>query len=131
VSCGVLIYNSENTSVPFAPDPISLGGAGGRLLLSYLDVLPGAPYEDYNTMSIFQDRNVTETVTLNGSTAASEVGGIVYVPSGHVQVNGSASTFTLDQVVADTFTVNGNGGTVRILKRVGFDALLAAAGLVD
>lgn len=131
VACGVLIYNSQDTSVPFASDPISLGGLGGRLLLSFLDVPPGDPYATYNTMSIFQDRNVTETVTFNGSTAASEVGGIVYVPSGHVQINGSSSTFTLDQIIADTFTVNGNSGTVKILKRVGVDALITAAGLVD
>lgn len=132
VACGVLIYSSQDTSVPFASGPISLGGNGGRLLLSYLDVLPGDPYADYNTMSIFQDRNVTQTVTFNGSSAvATEVSGIVYVPSGHLQVNGSSSTFTLDQVIADTFTVNGSGGTFKILKRVGLDALITAAGLVD
>ena len=130
-SCGVLIYNSEDTSVPFAPGPISLGGLGGRLLISYLDMLPGDPYAIYNTMSIFQDRNVTLTVTFNGSTADSEVSGIVYVPEGHLQINGASSNFTLDQVIADSFTINGNGGTVQILKRVGVDALLTAAGLVD
>jgi hypothetical protein len=132
VACGVLIYNSQDTTVPFAPDSISLGGAGGRLLLSYLDVPPTDPYVAYNKISIFQDRDVTATVTFNGSSAvASEVGGVVYVPSGHLQINGSASTFTLDQVIADTFTVNGSGGTVRILKRVGFDGELEAAGLVE
>jgi hypothetical protein len=131
-SCGVLIYNSEDTALGFASDPISLGGGGGRLLLSYLDMLPGDPYVSYNTMSIFQDRNVTETVTFNGSSAvASEVSGIVYVPSGSLIINGSASTFTLDQVIADTFTVNGNGGTIKIMKRVGVEGLLQAAGLVD
>jgi len=132
VACGVLIYNSEDTSVPFAPGPISLGGGGGRLLISYLDVPPGDPYEDYNTMSIFQDRNVTKTVTFNGSSAvATEVGGIVYIPSGHIQVNGSSSVFILDQVIADTFKVDGSEGTIKILKRVGIDALITAAGLVD
>jgi hypothetical protein len=130
-SCGVLIYNSESTSVPFASGPISLGGNGGKLLLSYLDVPPADPYAEYNTMSIFQDRNVDDDVTFNGSTADGEVGGIVYVPAGHVQVNGSTSGFTLDQIIADTFTVNGNVGTIKILKRVGVDALITAAGLVD
>jgi Putative Flp pilus-assembly TadE/G-like len=131
-ACGVLIYNSEDTTVPFASGPISLGGNGGRLLISWLDVPPTDPYYSYYTMSIFQDRNVTETVTFNGSSAvASEVGGIVYVPSGALIINGSASTFTLDQVIADTFTVNGNGGTIKILKRVGVEGLLQAAGLVD
>jgi hypothetical protein len=131
-SCGVLIYNSQDSTVPFAPGPISLGGSGGYLLLSYLDLLPTDPYSEYNTMSIFQDRAVTATITFNGSSAvASEVSGVVYVPSGHLQINGSASTFTLDQVIADTFTVNGNGGTVKVLKRVGFDILFQAAGLVD
>jgi hypothetical protein len=82
-------------------------------------------------MSIFQDRTVTQTVTLNGASAATEVEGIVYVPKGAVVVNGSNSDFTLDQIIADTFKVNGSTGTIHVLKRVGIDANITAAGLVD
>ena len=128
---GVLIYNSQLSSVPIAPGPVSLGSGGGRLILKMLNLPTSDPNHIYNDMSIWQDRDVTETVTFNGSSAASEVEGIVYVPSGHLVINGSSSTFTLDQVIADTFKINGNGGTIEILKRVGIDAIITAAGLVD
>jgi hypothetical protein len=128
---GVLIYNSELPAVPLPGGDISLGGNGGFLLLKKLDLPDLDPNHIYDDLTIFQDVNVTATVTFNGSDADSEVEGIVYVPSGHVQVNGSSSTFILDQVIADTFKINGNGGTIQILKRVGVDALITAAGLVD
>jgi hypothetical protein len=92
---------------------------------------PPDDVEDYNNMSIFQDRTVTSTVVFNGSNADGEVAGIVYVPSGHVQINGSSSEFTVDQIIADTFKVNGSTGTIHVLKRVGIDAQITAAGLVD
>lgn len=129
---GVLVYNS--TLPTSAGGPIDIGGGGGVLLLkAFFDPVstPPDPNEAYNNMSIFQDRTVTTTVVLNGSTADSEVAGIIYVPEGDVQVNGSNSTFILDQIIADEFKVNGSGGTIKILKRVGVDAIVIAAGLVD
>lgn len=130
-ACGVLIFNSESTTIPIASGPISLGGAGGRLLLSWFDVPETDPYYEFSTMSIYQDRDVEQPVTFNGSSADSEVGGVVYVPGGSVTINGSDSDFVLDQIIADQITVNGNVGTIDILKRVGFDAIIQAAGLVD
>ena len=92
---------------------------------------PPDQVEDYNNMSIFQDRTVTSTVVFNGSNADGEVAGIVYVPEGHVQINGSSSEFYVDQILADSFKVNGSTGTLHVLKRVGVDAHIIAAGLVD
>ena len=129
---GVMIYNSKLPTK--AGGPIDIGGGGGILLLkAFFDPVsdPPDPIEDYNNMSIFQDRTVTSTVVLNGSNADGEVAGIIYVPGAHVQINGSSSEFIVDQVIADTFKVDGNGGTIRILKRVGRDAVITAAGLVD
>jgi hypothetical protein len=129
---GVLIYNSK---LPTSPGgAVSLGGGGGTLLLKAFtvpDTNPPNPLEIYDPMSIFQDRTLTTDVTLNGSTAYGEVAGIIYVPGAHVQINGSSSEFVVDQVIADTFTINGSGGTIKILKRVGVDAIIIAAGLVD
>jgi len=129
---GVLLYN---TTLPTsAAGPITLGGGGGQLLMKAFvapATTPVDPREIFDNMSIFQDRTVTLRVTLNGSTADAEVAGIVYVPGGEAMVNGSASQFTLDQVIADTFKVNGSTGTIHVLKRVGVDAVITAAGLVD
>ena len=129
---GVLIFNSKLPTA--AGGPIDIGGGGGVLFLkAFFDPVSDPPddVEDYNNMSIYQDRTVTSTVVFNGSNADAEVAGVVYVPSGHVQINGSSSEFTLDQVIADTFTINGSTGTIHILKRVGIDAQITAAGLVD
>ena len=129
---GVMLYNS---SLPTsAAGPITLGGGSGILLIkAFFDPVsdPPDPNEVYNNMSIFQDRAVTQTVTLNGSNADAEVAGIVYVPAGAVVINGSSSEFVTDQILADTFKINGSTGTIKVLKRVGVDATITAAGLVD
>jgi hypothetical protein len=124
---GVLIYNSSLAASPAGP--IKLDGNGIMLNLQ--------PYDyPFGTTSIklviFQDRAVNATLTLNGSnSAAGMVRGIVYVPAGQVKVNGSNSTFTMDQVIADTFLVNGSGGTVNVLRETGIDAQISAVGLVE
>jgi hypothetical protein len=129
---GVMIYNSKLPTK--AGGPISLGGGGGLLLLKpFFDPVSDPPdqVEDYNNMSIFQDRTVATPITLNGSDADGEVAGIIYAPEAEVTINGSSSEFIVDQVIANEFKINGNGGTIKILKRVGVDAHVTAAGLVD
>lgn len=127
---GVLIYN---TSLPNEPaGPISLGGSGVQLHLQPYQY----PFGDSTIdLVIFQDRNVSLTgddVTLNGSSSqAAAVRGIVYVPAGDVKVNGSDSVFTMDQVIANTFKINGSGGTINVLRETGVDAEISAVGLVE
>ena len=124
---GILIYNSKLPNS--AAGPITLGGGGATLSLQPYDY----PFGDTTIdLVIFQDRTVTLTVTLNGSDSeASDVRGIVYVPAGQVKVNGANSVFTLDQVIADTFLINGSGGTVNVLRETGVDAVISAVGLVE
>ena len=124
---GVLIYNTKLPNS--AAGTISLGGSGATLSLQPHDY----PFGDTTVpLVIFQDRDVSLTVTLNGSSAqAAEVRGIVYVPGGQVKVNGSNSVFTMDQVIADTFLVNGSGGTIKVLRENGVDAEISAVGLVE
>jgi hypothetical protein len=124
---GILIYN---TTLPdSAAGPITLGGGGAALKLQPYDYLFG---DTTIELVIFQDRTVTLTVTLNGSDSqAAEVRGIVYVPEGQVKVNGSNSVFTMDQVIADTFLIDGSGGTVNVLRETGVDAEISAVGLVE
>lgn len=127
---GILLYNSQLPNEPAGP--ISLGGGGAALSLQPYDYPFGTTTIE---LVIFQDRTVSLTgddVTLNGSTAqAAEVRGIVYVPGGDVKVNGSDSVFSMDQVIASTFKINGSGGTVNVLRETGVDAEISAVGLVD
>lgn len=126
---GVLIYNSK---LPAAPGgDILFNGDAARLLLHMLDLPDTDPNHIYNDMVIFQDRTLTNTVTLNGSASEAEVEGIIYVPGGQVKLNGNSGTLTVDEIIADTFLIDGNGGTVNVLRRVGVDAVIKAAGLVD
>lgn len=127
---GILLYNSKLPNA--VAGPIDIGGGGASLSLQPYDYPFGVTTID---LVIFQDRTVSLTgddVTLNGSTAqAAEIRGIVYVPLGDVKVNGSDSVFSMDQVIANTFKINGSGGTVNVLRETGVDADISAVGLVD
>jgi hypothetical protein len=126
---GVLIYNSE---LPGAPgDDIHLNGGGATIRLKAFQVAAGDPDEIYNDIVIFQDRNVTTTVTLNGSDSTTEVEGMVYVPEGQIKLNGDGGTLIVDQIIADTYLIDGGGGTIKVLARTGFESVITAAGLVD
>ncbi len=127
---GILLYNSKLPNA--VAGPIDIGGGGATLSLQPYDYPFGTTTIE---LVIFQDRTVSlagDDVTLNGSSAqAAEVRGIVYVPLGDVKVNGSASVFTMDQIIANTFKINGSGGTVNVLRETGVDAEISAVGLVD
>jgi hypothetical protein len=126
---GVLLYNSTLPSAPAGP--ISLGGSSATLKLKPLDLPTSDPRSIYNTIVIFQDRAVTQTVTLNAAASNAQVEGIMYVPAGQVKLNGNGGTLTVDQVIADNYLIDGGGGTINILRDTGVDAIIVAAGLVD
>jgi hypothetical protein len=129
---GVMIYNSKLPAA--AGGAIQMGGGSAELKL-----LPH-PYPFGNEtihIAIFQDRTVCEQVTLNGGDSDVIVRGIIYVPCGApppgvaVQINGSDSSMELDQIVAETYKINGSGGTITVTRESGIDAKVAAVGLVD
>lgn len=127
---GILIYNSELPGSPAGP--LTLGGGGATLSLQPYDY----PFGDTTIdLVIFQDRHVSlpgDDITLNGSSSqATDVRGIVYAPAGDVKVNGASSVFNMDQVIANTFKINGSGGTVNVLRETGVDAEISAVGLVE
>jgi hypothetical protein len=131
---GVLIYNSrlldEYGNVVAAGGPIVLDGSGAALQLKALHATE-PPDSDYNNIVIFQDRALTTTVTINGSASTTEVEGLIYVPSGQVKLNGNGGTLVVDQIIANTYLIDGGGGNISLLRRTGFDAVIVAAGLVE
>lgn len=135
---GVLIYNSQLLdqygNVILAAGPIVLDGSAATMQLKAMHATEPDPNVIYNNMVIFQDRNVVITgysVTLNGSASGTQVEGLIYAPSGDVKLNGNGGSLELDQVIANTYMIDGNGGQIEILRRTGFDAVLVAAGLVE
>jgi hypothetical protein len=125
---GVLIYNSKLPAL--AGDVIVLNSSAATMKLKPLDVPVTDPRAIYNHIVIFQDRTVTKTVTLNGSSSGVTVEGIIYVPGGQVKLNGNGGSLTVDQVIADTFDISGTG-SIKVLHGTGVDAVIVAAGLVE
>ena len=126
---GVMIYNSKLPAI--SGGPFTLNSSGATMKLLPLNVSTSDPDAIYNSIVIFQDRTLTTSVTLNGSSSSTEVMGIVYVPGGQVKLNGNGGTLITDQVIADTYDINGNGGTIKVMRGEGVDAVIVAAGLVD
>jgi hypothetical protein len=126
---GVLIYNSKTSAS--AGGPFILNSNGATMKLASFDVPLSDPNHIYQDIVIFQDRELTESVTLNGSASMTMVEGIIYVPGGQVKLNGNGGTLVVDQIIANTFDINGNGGTIKVLRGKGVDAVIVAAGLVD
>jgi hypothetical protein len=124
-----MIYNSKLPNE--AGGPFILNSNAATMKLASLDVPLGDPDRIYQDIVIFQDRALTESVTLNGSASSTIVEGIIYVPGGQVKLNGNGGTLITDQVIANTFDINGNGGTIKVLRGKGVDAVIVAAGLVD
>jgi hypothetical protein len=129
---GVLIYNSQ---LPGSPGgPITLNSSTATMKLHMFQVPSGDPDHIYNNMVIFQDRTMNlagDDVSLNGSSSVAEVEGLIYVPSGDVKLNGNTGTLITDQIIANTFLIDGGGGNIQVLRRVGVDAVITAAGLVE
>jgi hypothetical protein len=123
---GVLIYNTE---LPTSPGgAVTLGGSTSTLRIT-------APMDDPNAIIddivIWQDKALCQTITINGSSSYVEVGGLIYSPCGPVTVNGNGGTIILDQIIADSFKITGNGGNITVLDRTDLEAAIVAAGLVD
>ena len=125
---GVLIFN---TTLPTGSGagPVTLNGGTAGLDLHPLEGT--GVYAPYDRMVIYQDRDVTLDVTINGGSSNMQVRGLIYAPSAQIRVNGSSGTITVDQVIASTFNINGGGGTINVAQDAGFLPELELAGLVE
>jgi hypothetical protein len=140
---GIMIYNTEDPAfhtecaAGTATDPgvqclnqIILNGSTASI--DFYSLNNGSIYDG---LVIFQDRDLDypgEDVIIDGSTSNTEIRGTMYVPSGDIRVNGSGGTMTTDQVIANTFTVNGApGSSINVLFDEDFIFKFTAAGLVE
>ncbi len=77
------------------------------------------PIDDpvYGGIVFFQDRSLIpqRELQLNGSSTDMEVRGTVYSPGGHIRANGNAGDLITDQVIANTYNLNGNNGAIKAL----------------
>jgi hypothetical protein len=126
---GVMIYNS--TLPASAGGAITLNSTGATMKLMPLNLPSTDPNAIFNHIVIFQDRTVATAITLNGSSSITQVMGIIYAPAAQVKLNGNGGTLIVDQIIADTFDINGGGGTIKILHGTSVDSVIIAAGLVE
>lgn len=120
---GVLIYNGDHPTAADGDISLNGGSAGVNLLPMQSGIYAG--------IVIYQDAAVCETVTLNGAASGMSVRGVIYVPCGLVMMNGNGGSITTDQVVAETFSLTGNGGNLQVLYNDAHLPLLRLAGLVE
>lgn len=99
---GVMIYNAPKDP---AKDLITMDGAAGLTL----SPPTSGPYKD---ISIFQDRNSTATVSLQGNTQTM-ITGIFYAAKALTDVASSGDLTVANQVITGTLLVQG-GGTFNI-----------------
>jgi len=99
---GITVYNSFDPQKPTgygACATITLVGSS-----SYNLVAPTSdPYKD---VLFWQDRACTNTMSFNGN--GDNVGGVIYLPTGQVDLSGSAGLGSI-QIIADTVSVSGTG----------------------
>jgi hypothetical protein len=126
---GILIFNSTHPSGTPSPGPVVLQGGSAGLLLHPL--VGTGDLADYDFMVIYQDRDVTLDVEIHGGGSLAEVRGVIYAPSAHVLAQGNAGTLTLDQVIASTFAIRGNGGNINVAYDANFIPSYTYAGLVE
>jgi hypothetical protein len=143
---GIMLYNTEDPlfssqcAAGTAPDPatqciqpIDLNGSDASV--NFYPLKDGSLWDG---IVIYQDRNLDapgDDLKVNGSsdgTSEMQVRGTIYMPSGSVLVNGNEGTVTVDQMIANTFKINGSDGS---LIKVTFDSdfifTLTAVGLIQ
>lgn len=137
---GIMIYNSATAA--FQADCAAGIVTGAKCLgeihlnggVAEVNLLPLDDGSDWDGIVIFHDRDLSlggDEVTINGGDSTLEVAGTIYVPAGDVKVNGSTGTLILDQVIASTYVINGNGGTIDVRYRSGVSAKVRGVGLVE
>ena len=137
---GVLLYNTQlphDTGSDAPIKMINLGGGSAKVHLSQLQ--PPEPgdwdWGPWVGIVIYQDRHavLAKGVDINGDASVDglDVYGTIYVPEGEVSVNGNSGVTTLDQIIARTFTANGNGGNINARREEENLYQFTGAGLVE
>ena len=114
---GVLFFNTTHANM--ANGAISMGGNGNSFDLWPLGGLDEnceiGPSGGWNRYMIFQDPAVTDLMKISGGGNYNSARGLILAPTAEVQMNGGGGELTIDAVIAYTFKVNGNEGTINVL----------------
>jgi hypothetical protein len=125
---GIMFYSTEIPAS--AVGTITLNGSSAQIQLMPLDI--GLQYDG---LVVWQDRSIDingDDVTINGGSSDMAVRGTIYIPGGDVKVNGGAGILTLDQIIGNTFDVQGaSGSQIKVLKEENARYVLLVAGLVE
>lgn len=114
---GILLFNTTHNNT--ASGAIDIGGNGNSFDLWPLggfdeDCVIG-PSGGWSRYLIFQDPAVTIGMKINGGGNINNARGLILAPTADVTINGGTGTLTIDAIIAWTFKINGNGGTINVL----------------
>ena len=123
VGGGILIYNGDHATEPDGDVQLTGGDSGVNLL-----PLGSGTYEG---LVVYQDAQICLDVVLNGASSTMSVRGTIYVPCGNVSALGNGGTIITDQIVADTFSLSGNIGSLQVLYDDTYLPTVRLAGLIE
>jgi hypothetical protein len=130
---GVLFFNTAIAGSPIGD--LKLNGASANIHLWPLDEPAGTSWSPWNGLIVYQDRDYGldgDDLTINGNDSVGmDVRGSIYLPKGDVKVNGNNGDLVMDQIIAVTYTVNGNDGDILALRDSDHIYKFNAAGLVE
>jgi hypothetical protein len=121
---GILIFNGEHASLPDGRIILQGGDAGVNLL----------PLHDgslWDSMVVFQDRDVCVDMSIVGGSSSMQVRGVIYVPCGKVIAEGNGGTVETDQIIAYRFQMKGDIGSLTVNYDDAFLPDATYAGLVE
>lgn len=114
---GILLFNTTHSIA--GNGPININGTDATINLWPLGGIDEnceiGPSGGWNRYLIFQDPAVTNAMIINGGANDMEARGLILAPTADVTVNGGSGELTLDAIIAWTFKINGNGGTINVL----------------
>jgi hypothetical protein len=121
---GILIFNGEHATAADGQVVLQGGDAGVNLW----------PLNDgslWDSMIVFQDRDVCLDMSIVGASSSMQVRGVIYVPCGKVVVEGNGGTVVTDQIIAFRFQMKGNIGSLTVAFDENFIPDVSYAGLVE
>jgi hypothetical protein len=121
---GILIFNGEHATLQDGKIVLQGGDAG-------VNLWPLNDGSDWQSMVVFQDRDVCVDMSIVGGSSTMQVRGVIYIPCGTVVAEGDGGAVITDQIIAFRFQMKGNIGSLSVLYDDDFLPPATYAGLVE
>jgi Flp pilus assembly protein TadG len=124
---GIMLFNGKHSASPAWPDGMIYLQGGS----STFKMLPLDQDTEWDNFLIFQHRDNSQPVRIEGGNSEMDLRGIIYAPGADISAKGNAGTITVDQIIASSAEIRGGGGTINITYDWDHLPLLRMAGLIE